>query len=139
MSRICPLCDKEGLKWLPNHLARFHKLTSADRKPWIKIARYDSQHVTSARKSRKVVIPRSRSILQPLELKYTKCEEAIQHNSDNVEERRTYTDHELVQRELSRFARTIHSYHQQRNRKLCNICQQYRKHVAQTLKNYETL
>ncbi len=115
MSRICPPCDKDGLKWLPNHLARFHKLTSADRKAWIKIARYDIQHVTSARKSIKP-IPQPRCILQPVELE---CEDTIQH----VKERRTYTDHEMVQKELSKFARTIHSCHQQRKKKLCSICQ----------------
>ncbi len=82
----------------------------------------------------------SRNILQHIEpIPSTKCEDTMQHNSNDVKERRTYTDDEIVQKELSRLARTIHSCHQQRKRKLCSICQQYKKHVALTLKNYETL
>ena len=38
--RICPVCGKENLKFLPQHLASVHKLSSLDRKPYLKKAKY---------------------------------------------------------------------------------------------------
>ncbi len=38
--RICPVCNKMGLKCLPRHLERFHKRKSAERKSLLKLAKY---------------------------------------------------------------------------------------------------
>ena len=38
--RICPICGKENLKYLSQHLSSVHKLSSLERKPYLAIAKY---------------------------------------------------------------------------------------------------
>ena len=38
--RICPICGKENLKYLSDHLSSVHKLSSLERKPYLAIAKY---------------------------------------------------------------------------------------------------
>ena len=38
--RICPVCGKENLKYLSKHLQQVHSLSSVERKPFLKIAKY---------------------------------------------------------------------------------------------------
>ena len=45
--RICPVCGKENLKFLSQHLASVHKLSSVERKPYLKKAKYQGITVYS--------------------------------------------------------------------------------------------
>ena len=38
--RICPICGKENLKYLSDHLSSVHKLSSLERKPYLALAKY---------------------------------------------------------------------------------------------------
>ena len=38
--RICPVCSKENLRFLPQHLSGVHKLTLVERKPNLAITKY---------------------------------------------------------------------------------------------------
>ena len=37
---ICPVCGKDNLKFLSQHLSSVHKLSSTERKPYLKKAMY---------------------------------------------------------------------------------------------------
>ena len=38
--RICPICGKGNLQFLPQHIQQVHRLSSVERKPFLKIAKY---------------------------------------------------------------------------------------------------
>ncbi len=45
--RICPVCGKDNLKYLSEHLSSVHKLNSVERKPYLKKAKYQGITVYS--------------------------------------------------------------------------------------------
>ena len=47
LKRICPVCRKENLMYLPQHLASVHKFNSLERKPYLKKAKYQGITVYS--------------------------------------------------------------------------------------------
>ena len=38
--RICPVCGKENLKYLADHLRQVHAMNSSERLPWLRSAKY---------------------------------------------------------------------------------------------------
>ena len=43
--RICPICGKVNLKYLSDHLSSVHTLSSSERKPYLKRAKYQGINV----------------------------------------------------------------------------------------------
>ena len=58
--RICPLCDKDNLKHLRVHLERIHHLNSQQRKPLLRIAKYQKNYDKTA-----IIVPTQSQFSKP--------------------------------------------------------------------------
>ena len=73
--RTCPICQKEGLLKLSNHLADAHQLHSRERKPYLEKAktltinrsRYDDEKIMSLLREIKYLILSKQPLEKPIE------------------------------------------------------------------------
>ena len=75
--RICPVCGKENLMYLSQHLASVHKLSSLERKPYLKKAKYQGITVYSDNELPTVRVSKFRSL--PKEKTKVKRGRKLQH------------------------------------------------------------
>ena len=80
--RICPICGRERVKNISSHFSQVHGLESSARKPWLKLAKYQTMntHLLSlTRKQSNHSSPVKQSCMSLQTMKKQKIQQGQEH------------------------------------------------------------